>query len=177
MNALSTASLDKLSTLGLVNADQRDAILAHPDYAAFVRLAQPEQQLLWAYRQGLISHQSLDALTTLEQSERARIVSMVNDQIADEIRAHHRQLLDQLQMSGLITTAQRHAEAPEDYLWRIDSTADMLFALCQDGVVTAHEILVLRDRVRAEKHPIDVARRLQIVEQVHEGLEADRVAS
>lgn len=173
MTTLPTTSLDKLSTLGLVTLEQRDAILAHPDYAAFAQLGKPDQQMLWAYRQGLISHQEIDAMTTLEETERDRIVDTVNEQIADEICAHHRQLLDQLLMLGLITDEQREEAAPENYMWRIDSAADMLLSLHEDRVVPAQDILALRERAKAGQHLIDGARRLQIVEQVHRRLAAD----
>ena len=173
MTTLLTTSLDKLSTLGLVTLEQHDAILAHPDYAAFAQLGKPDQQLLWAYRQGLISHQEIDAMTTLEETERDRIVDTVNEQIADEICTHHRLLLDQLLMLGLITDEQREEAAPENYMWRLDSAADMLVALYEDHVVPAQDIAGLRERIKAERHLIDGARRMQIVEQVHRRLAAD----
>jgi len=173
MTSLSTTPFDKLSAHGLITDDQREAVLAHPDYATFAALAQPHQQLLWAYRQGLISHQELDAMVTIGQSERDDILDAVNDQIADDISAHHRHLLDQLLTLELITAEQRSQLTEHDHAWRIASISDMLLTLCKDGIVTAPHMLALRARVDAQKHLIDGARRRQIVEEVYARLEAD----
>jgi len=173
MTSLSSTPFDKLSAHGLITIDQRDAVLAHPDYATFAALAQPHQQLLWAYRQGLISHQELDAMVTLEKYERDDILDAVNDQIADEISAHHRHLLAQLLRLGLITPMQRGQLADEDRAWRIESLSEMLVTLYKEGVVSARQLRALRKQGQAEQHLSDGARRLLIMEQVHALLEND----